>query len=116
MATSGIDLPGLPGAAAPIRGYKFMISGKPFNSLAAFIPVVFETTILLSAFGAVFGMFGLNRLPRLNHPLFKHSTFLRVSDDRFYLSVEATDPKFNQTATVEMLQSIGGKNVELVED
>jgi hypothetical protein len=61
-------------------------------------------------------MFGLNKLPRLNHPLFRHKTFHRASDDRFYLSVEASDPKFDQTKIVEFLESIGGKNVELLEE
>ena len=72
--------------------------------------------VLLSGIGAVFGMFGLNRLPRLHHPIFQHSTFWRASDDRFFLSVEATDPKFDSQATKTFLESIGGKNVELVED
>ena len=72
--------------------------------------------VLLSAFGAVFGMIGLNKLPRLNHPLFNHSTFHRASDDRFYLSIEAADPKFDQTTIVSFLESIGGKNVELVSE
>jgi hypothetical protein len=61
-------------------------------------------------------MFGLNKLPRLHHPLFSHSTFDRATDDRFFLAVESTDPKFNQSTTVEFLQSIGGQNVELLED
>jgi len=96
--------------------YQYVVAGKRAYDWPTTIPITFECMVLLSAFGAVFGMFGLNKLPRLNHPLFKHSTFQRVTDDRFYLSVEATDPKFSQTATVELLQSVGGKNVELVED
>lgn len=96
--------------------YQYVVAGKRAYDWPTTIPITFECMVLLSAFGAVFGMFGLNKLPRLNHPLFKHSNFLRVSDDRFFLSVEAVDPKFSQTSTVEFLQSVGGKNVELVED
>jgi hypothetical protein len=96
--------------------YQYVVGGKRAYDWPTTIPITFECMVLLSAFGAVFGMFGLNKLPRLNHPLFKHSNFLRVSDDRFFLSVEAVDPKFSQTSTVEFLQSVGGKNVELVED
>ena len=72
--------------------------------------------VLLSGFGAVFGMFGLNRLPRLHHPIFRHSTIWRATDDRFFLSIEATDPKFDSRETVRFLESIGGKHVEIVED
>ena len=59
-------------------GYKMIISGKPdsFEGIYEFIPIIFETTILLSAFGAVFGMIGLNGLPTLYHPLFTHDSFV----------------------------------------
>ena len=62
------------------------------------------------------GMFGLNKLPRLHHPIFNHSTIHRVTDDRFFLSVEATDPMFDSQETPKFLASIGGTNVELIED
>ncbi len=116
MATSGIDLPGLPGAAAPIRGYTFMISGKPFNSLPAFIPIAFETTILLSAFGAVFGMLLLNRLPKLANPLLKSMNFRRSTADRFFIEVQARDSRFDKDKTAEFLKGLGATSVELIED
>ncbi len=116
MATDAIDLPGLPGAAAPIRGYKFLISGKPFNSFPAFIPVMFETTILLSAFGAVFGMLFLNRLPKLANPLLKSMNFRRSTADRFFIEVEARDNRFDKDKTAEFLKGLGAVSVELIED
>lgn len=116
MATSGIDLPGLPGAAAPIRGYQFLISGKPFNSLPAYIPVAFETTILLSAFGAVFGMLLLNRMPKLYNPLLKSTNFRRSTADRFFIEVQARDARFDEKKTAEFLKGIGAVSVELIED
>ena len=116
MATSHIDLPGIPGAVAPIRGYKFLISGKPFNSLAAFIPIVFELTILLSAFGAVFGMLLLNRLPKLYNPLMKSATFRRSTADRFFLEVQARDSRFDKDKTAEFLKGLGATSVELIEN
>lgn len=116
MATDSIDLPGLPGAAAPIRGYKFLISGKPFNSFPAFIPVMFETTILLSAFGAVFGMLILNRLPKLANPLLKSMNFRRSTADRFFIEVEARDRRFDKDKTAEFLKGLGAVSVELIDD
>jgi hypothetical protein len=96
--------------------YPIWVSGKQPYAWPSTIPITFEMMVLLSAFGAVFGMFGINRLPRLHHPIFQHSTILRVSDDRFFLSVEATDPKFDRTETVRFLEKLGGKHVELLED
>jgi Alternative complex III, ActD subunit len=116
MASDAIDLPGLPGAAAPIRGYKFLISGKPFNSLPAYIPIVFETTILLSAFGAVFGMLALNRLPKLANPLLKSTNFRRSTADRFFIEVQARDRRFDKDKTAEFLKGLGAVSIELIED
>ena len=95
--------------------YPLVISGKPYFSLPAFIPVTFELTILFSAFAAVGGMFVLNFLPMLYHPLQKVKNFERATTDGFFLSVEARDPKFDAEATREMLASFGGKNIELLE-
>ena len=58
----------------------------------------------------------LNRLPRHHHPIFEHSTFHRVTNDKFFLSIEATDPKFDSAQTAKFLESIGGKHVAIVED
>ena len=96
--------------------YPQWVSGKEPYAWPATIPITFECMVLLAAFGAVFGMLGLNKLPRFNHPLFKHSTIHRASDDRFFMSIESEDPKFDQQRTVQFLASVGGQNVELVED
>lgn len=96
--------------------YPMIISAKPFNSYPAFVPVTFELGILLGSFGAVFGMFGLNRLPTLYHSLFNSKRFSRVTDDRFFISVEARDPKYDPEKTRDLLESTGALNVEEVED
>jgi hypothetical protein len=59
-------------------------------------------------------MFGLNRLPRLHHPLFYSELLERASDDGFLISIEAGDAQFDEERTREFLASIGGKNIELV--
>ncbi len=96
--------------------YPIWVSGKTPYAWPSTIPITFELMVLLSGFGAVFGMFGLNKLPRLHHPIFAHPTFWRVTDDRFFLSVEATDPKFDRVQTARFLEGIGGTHVEVVED
>jgi len=95
--------------------YPIKIAGKPFFSIPAFVPVTFELTILLSAFAAVFGMLFLNRLPQPYHPVFKHSTFKRASDDRFFLAIEATDPAFDADTARRVLEAAGGAHVEVLE-
>lgn len=96
--------------------YQFFISGKPLFSLPANIPVAFETTVLCAALTAVFGMLGLNRLPRLYNPLFKSERFRRVTADRFFVVIDATDPNFDETKTQQLLVDAGAAAVERVED
>jgi hypothetical protein len=96
--------------------YKFLISGKPFFSLPANVPIIFELTVLCSALTAVFGMLGLNRLPTLYNPLLKSERFRRVTNDRFYIVIDGSDAKFDATTTEQFLQSLGATAVERIED
>ncbi len=98
--------------------YPLVIGGKPpsIASIPSMVPIMFELTILLSAFGAVFGMFGLNRLPRHHHPIFESERFRAFSDDKFFLSVEVEDPKFKLDRTRELLDKTHPSHVELVEE
>ncbi len=94
--------------------YPFLISGKPIFSLPANVPVAFEMTILLAAISALLGMLAANGLPRLFHPLFRVERFRRATDDRFFISVEAADPRFGPEATRRLLEATGAVAVEEV--
>ncbi len=107
---TGIDL-----SAFFLHGYPFMISGKPFISLPAFIPVTFELTVLLSALGTVGCVLLLNGLPRHYHPVFKSARFARATDDRFFIVIEARDPKFSRSRTEELLKSLHPLSIEALE-
>ncbi len=96
--------------------YPFWVSGKLPYAWPATIPITFELMVLFSAITALISMFALNKLPRWNSPLFRHETIHRMSDDRFFLSIQATDPKFDRTKTIEFLQGLGGTHVELLEE
>lgn len=96
--------------------YPFYISGKPLFGIPANVPIMFELTVLLSAFAAFFGMWALNGLPQLFHPLFKNKRFRRATQDRFFIVVEAKDPKFNLEKTREFLASLGGMVVEEIKE
>ncbi len=105
---------GIPGIM--VRGYDFLISGKPAATVPAWIPVMFELTILFSALGAVGLMFLLNGLPRLYHPCFKSKNFARATDDRFFLVIEARDPKFVRSKAEAFLGSLDPLSIEALED
>lgn len=94
--------------------YPYLISGKPQWSFAANVPVIFETTVLFAALTAVFGMLILSKLPLLYHPLFKHKRFLRVTNDKFFIVIEAIDPKFNRNETKALLNGAGARVIEEV--
>jgi hypothetical protein len=96
--------------------YPLVVGGKPGYSLPSQVPIMFEVTILLSAFATVFGMFHLNRLPRHHHPIFNSERFKRFSDDKFFLSVESSDPKWSVEKTKKLLESTHSKSIELLYD
>ena len=94
--------------------YGLVVGGKPlFTPLYAF-PVSYELTILLGSFATLFGMLALNQLPKLYNPLFKSERFKKASDDKFFLCIEAADPKFAEARAV--LEQAGAAAIELVED
>jgi hypothetical protein len=96
-----------------VVAYPLNIGGRPYNSWPAFIVIVFECTILFAALSAVIGMLFLNGLPQPYHPVFNVPQFSRASQDRFFLVVHATDPKFDVGTTMQKLQ--GSQPLSLVE-
>ncbi len=92
--------------------YPFLISGKPFWSVPANIPITFELTVLLASLTAVFGMLALNKLPLPSHPLDLKDRFARSTDDRFYVLVQASDPAFDERDTRALLEHSGAVAVE----
>lgn len=91
--------------------YPINVGGRPLLSLPSFVPIIFESGVLLAAFGAVIGMIVMNGLPRPYHPIFNAPGFKRASRDRFFLCIKSTDPKFDGSATHEFLIALGGKEV-----
>ncbi len=96
--------------------YPLNIGGKPLASVPAYIPITFELTVLFSAFSAFFGLWFLCRLPRLHYPPFAKKAFSAVTDDKFFVVIESTDPKFDAETTKALLEKTGANLVEEVED
>jgi mono/diheme cytochrome c family protein len=96
--------------------YPYIISGKPFVSLPAFMPVAFELTVLFASFGAFFGMWALNGLPRFSNPMFTDPRFDRATDDRFFLYVDAKDDRFDAAKVQGLFSETGGQHIQSVVD
>jgi hypothetical protein len=94
--------------------YPMNISGKPFFNAPAWVPIIFELTVLLSAFGAVFGMFYLNGLPKFNNPLFNVERFKKATDDGFFACIEAKDDMFESDKVKKLFEEAGATHIEEV--
>lgn len=92
--------------------YPMNIGGRPLFAWPTWIPITFECTVLLAALSGVAGMFILNGLPAPYHPLFDAPNFIRASSDRFFLCVEAEDPKYAEAEA--FLNGLGADQVSEV--
>jgi hypothetical protein len=119
IVLAGAMLGGLAGYAlqyfATVLYYPINVGGRPLHSWPAFIPVTFELTVLGGAVAAVVGMLALNGLPMLYHPVFNAPRFEHASRDKFFLCIEATDPRFSREDTRNFLESLGASEVTEVD-
>jgi hypothetical protein len=96
--------------------YPMNVGGRPYASWPSFVVPAYETTILFASITTVVAMILLNGLPQPYHPLFNAPTFSSASADRFFLCIEAVDPKFEIGATRQFLQELRPVGVSDVVD
>ena len=91
---------------ASVIEYPMNIGGRPYASWVSFIIPAYETTILLASLTAVIGMIALNGLPLPYHPVFNVPEFASASGERFFLTIETSDPKFDAVTTRKFLEGL----------
>jgi hypothetical protein len=98
--------------------YPLIVHGKPvdWRTVPAFFPIMFELTILFSAFAAFFAVLIMNGLPRWYHPVFNWERFSRATNDGFFLIIEARDPRFTAAETEDLLQQTGGQHITVIHE
>ncbi len=94
-----------------VHAYPLEVAGRPFLTWPAFIPITFESGILIGGLSACIGMFILNGLPQPYHPMFNLEGFDRASSDKFFLCIESTDRRFDKSNVTEFLQGLSPENV-----
>lgn len=97
------------------RNYPMIIGGKPFFALPAFIPITFESTVLLAAISTLFGILMIYfKLPANSHPLHDSAYMKAVSSDKYGLVIESDDPLFDLDITDTFIKSLNPSSIELI--
>ncbi len=88
------------------QDFRLDVGGRPYNAIPSYIPIAFESGVLASSIAGFIAVLGLSGLPRLYHPMFEVEGFERASVDRFWIGVDASDPRFDDRVA-ELLEASG---------
>ncbi len=95
--------------------YPIITGGKAAGSWEAFIPIMFEVTVLFATFTAGLGMLLLlNKLPFFGHPVLSAKAITSITRDRYVLALEAESEAFDSQAAVAALQAAGATDIEVL--
>ena len=97
-------------------GYPLVVGGKPPGAFPSMVPIMFELGVLFCEFATLFGLLHIIKLPRHNHPIFESDRFEAASNDKFFISIEAGDQKFDLDRTKALLEATNPTYLELVEE
>ena len=97
-------------------GYPLIVGGKPPGAFPSMVPIMFGLGVLFCGIATLLGLFQFIKLPRFNHPIFESDRFEAASDDKFFISIEADDQKFDLERTKVLLESTNPSHIELIEE
>lgn len=87
------------------------IGGKPMWSLPAFIPVIFECTILLAALSSVGALFYITGLPKVDPPIIDPD----LTCHKFALFVPEDSGRFDRAQLEKIFRDHGAVEVKMTE-
>lgn len=95
--------------------YPIVIGGKPFFSFPAYVPVMFEVTVLSASIATVLAMlFVFFKLPNNSHPLHGTDYMKKVASDKYGILIQAEDSKFDEATVRSFLESVHAKEISPV--
>jgi hypothetical protein len=92
------------------RDYPLDVGGRPLHSGLAWVPITFEMGILAAGLTIVLGLLLATRV-RLHRPELDVPGFERATIDRFWLSVDVSDPGFDPRALAREIEALGALRV-----
>ncbi|MBN8901397.1 MAG: hypothetical protein BGO51_11045 [Rhodospirillales bacterium 69-11] len=98
---------------ATMVSYPFNVAGRPIFSWPYYVIPSFATAMAVGAIAVAAGMFFLNRLPRLNHPVFNIDGVQEVTADRLFLVVEARSESFDPHVVERVLADLPRRPIRI---
>ncbi len=96
--------------------YPINVGGRPLYSWPAFIPILFELTVLFAGCFCFFGTLALCGFPRPHFPLFSLPQFAEATSSRMFLCIDKADPIYDSELTAKFLNELGPIGVWEVHD
>lgn len=87
------------------------VGGKPFFSLPAFIPIMFELTILFAALSSVVALFVACKIPRVDPPVIDPD----LSSHKFAVFIPYNDIGYDEAKIDKMFKDLGATEVKKTE-
>ena len=84
--------------------YPLNVGGRPLNSFPAWVPIMFETAVLFAGVTAFVLSLVLSGMPRLHHDMSEVEGFDRVTVDRYWLTVDASDPAWSEDVATDLAE------------
>jgi len=86
------------------------VGGKPMFSLPAFIPIIFELTVLFAALCSVGALFYVCKMPKIDPPVIDKD----LTCHKFAIFIPENDIGYNQERVEKLFKELGANEVKKV--